>query len=38
MGLIHEIVPCKELIGKIEREAEQIIGGLQKLVVRSSKL
>lgn len=39
-GLIHDIVPCKVLLERIEREAEEMINRMPKLVVkpRQSKL
>jgi len=33
-GLINDIPTCDALLEKIERDAEEIIGGLQKLVVK----
>lgn len=33
-GLINDIPTCAVLMDNIERDAEQIIGGLQKLVVK----
>lgn len=38
MGLINDIPTCKDLQERMVSEAEGIIGGLQKLVVRESKL
>ena len=33
MGLIKDCPPCKELVSRIEREAEEIIDSLAKLKV-----
>lgn len=38
MGLIDDIPSCQELQDRMVRDAEGIIGGLQKLVVRDAKL
>ena len=38
MGLIKDCPPCKELVERIEREAEDIIDGLAKLRVEKAKL
>lgn len=38
MGLITDIPSCKELQDRMVAEAEGIIGGLQKMVVREAKL
>ncbi|KAI0269885.1 hypothetical protein BC834DRAFT_1014416 [Gloeopeniophorella convolvens] len=38
-GLIHDIPTCEELVGRMEREAEEIISGrLSKLIVTRAKL
>ena len=38
VGLIHDIPSCKELCATIERDAEQVINGMQKLVSPKAKL
>lgn len=38
IGLIKDVPTCKEFIDKLEKETEEIIGGLGKLVVTSAKL
>lgn len=38
VGLIHDIPSCKELCATIERDAEQVIHGLQKLTAPKAKL
>ncbi|KAH8825270.1 hypothetical protein DL96DRAFT_173733 [Flagelloscypha sp. PMI_526] len=38
VGLIHDIPTCKELLDRIERESEEIIGGLSSRLVTKSKL
>lgn len=38
IGLIHDIPSCQEFIDKLEKETEEIIGRMSKMVVTSSKL
>ncbi|KAG1885162.1 hypothetical protein F4604DRAFT_1676559 [Suillus subluteus] len=38
LGLIKDIPTCEELLSRIEREAEEIIGGMAKLVNAKAKL
>jgi len=38
VGLIHDIPTCDELVGRMERETEQIITNMQKLTVEKAKL
>lgn len=38
LGLINDIPSCKELLVRMEREAEEIIGGLGGLIVEKAKL
>ncbi|KAL1747990.1 hypothetical protein HDZ31DRAFT_79994 [Schizophyllum fasciatum] len=38
IGLINDIPTCEALLGKIEKETEEIIGGLSKSVVVKAKL
>lgn len=38
VGLIKDIPTCEELLSRIEREAEEIIGGMTKLVKAKAKL
>ncbi|KAG1746002.1 uncharacterized protein EDB91DRAFT_1120148 [Suillus paluster] len=38
VGLINDIPTCEELLSRIEREAEEIIGGMSKLVKGKAKL
>ncbi|KAG2361536.1 hypothetical protein BDR07DRAFT_1377209 [Suillus spraguei] len=38
LGLIKDIPTCEELLSRIEREAEEIIGGMAKLVKAKAKL
>ncbi|TRM61041.1 hypothetical protein BD626DRAFT_502503 [Schizophyllum amplum] len=35
MGVINDIPTCQDLVGRIEREVEDIIGGLSKVVVKA---
>lgn len=38
VGLIKDIPTCEELLSRMEREAEEIIGGMNKLVKTKAKL
>lgn len=38
LGLIKDIPTCEELLSRIEREAEEIINGMAKLVKAKAKL
>lgn len=38
MGLIKDVPTCKDLVARIEREAEAVIDGLTKLRVANPKL
>ncbi|TVY85767.1 Nitronate monooxygenase [Lachnellula willkommii] len=38
IGLIHDIPSCADLIGRIERDAEQTLNSASSLIVSSSKL
>jgi NADH:quinone reductase (non-electrogenic) len=38
VGLIKDIPTCKELLETMEREAEEVIAGLSKLVKPRAKL
>jgi NAD(P)H-dependent flavin oxidoreductase YrpB (nitropropane dioxygenase family) len=38
LGLIKDIPTCEELLSRIEREAEEIIHGMAKLVKAKAKL
>lgn len=38
LGLIKDIPTCEELLSRMEREAEEIIGGMAKLVKAKAKL
>lgn len=38
MGLIHDIPTCAELLKRIEKEAEDSISRISKLIVPQSKL
>jgi NAD(P)H-dependent flavin oxidoreductase YrpB (nitropropane dioxygenase family) len=38
LGLIKDIPTCKELLLRMEREAEEIIGGMNKLITAKAKL
>ncbi|KAG8827831.1 hypothetical protein FRC17_007710 [Serendipita sp. 399] len=38
IGLIKDIPTCQELLDRIEREAEEVIGGMAKLVVPRARL
>ncbi|KAG2129477.1 hypothetical protein DEU56DRAFT_741328 [Suillus clintonianus] len=38
LGLIKDIPTCEELLSRIEREAEEIIGGMARLVKAKAKL
>ncbi|KAG8840404.1 hypothetical protein FRB91_006129 [Serendipita sp. 411] len=38
IGLIKDIPTCQDLLDSIEREAEDVIGGMAKLVVPRAKL
>lgn len=38
IGLIHDIPTCDELLKRMEREAEEVIGNVSRLIVTPSKL
>lgn len=38
VGLINDCPTCEELVGRIERETEQVIEGLGKVRVQKAKL
>lgn len=38
VGLIDDIPTCKELLERYEREVGDIMGGLNRMVVRNAKL
>lgn len=38
VGLIHDIPTCKVLIDRMEREVEEIVGGLSQVVSAKTKL
>ncbi|KZV67079.1 putative 2-Nitropropane dioxygenase [Peniophora sp. CONT] len=38
VGLIHDVPTCEELVGRMEREVEEIIEGLGRLRVEKAKL
>jgi NAD(P)H-dependent flavin oxidoreductase YrpB (nitropropane dioxygenase family) len=38
IGLIKDVPTCEELLARIEREAEEVINGMSKVIVTKAKL